>query len=287
MKIDLQLHSTYSDGYLTPTELAGFLSSQQVKVASLTDHNTVSGWGEFRQACKQYKIKAIPGLELYAKFGSKRLNLLWYNFDPAYPGLHDLLRATQVRRRQRVRNILNKLVARGYQMDVNKTLDKYNHYVPINHVIDDIVSQSRNLKRIKKELNSTAPREEDMIRRLFYKKEIGILHESNINADKIFSLRKKIGGQIVYCHPAKHNMPKFELLARLKKAGLDGIELLSPHHTYGAVMFLQEAAAKLDFITTGGSDFHLHEGGRSRLQNSGQYFQIESGLLNEINKIIS
>ncbi len=44
MLIDLQLHSTYSDGRLTPTEAAKFAVSNNVKVASLTDHNTVGGF---------------------------------------------------------------------------------------------------------------------------------------------------------------------------------------------------------------------------------------------------
>ncbi|MBU4375047.1 PHP domain-containing protein, partial [Patescibacteria group bacterium] len=64
MLIDLQLHSTYSDGYLTPTELAGFLAKQGVKIAALTDHNTVGGLDEFRQACRACKIKPITGVEL-------------------------------------------------------------------------------------------------------------------------------------------------------------------------------------------------------------------------------
>ena len=58
MLIDLQLHSTCSDGYLTPSEVAKTCRERGVKVASLTDHNTVSGQEEFARACKELKIKA-------------------------------------------------------------------------------------------------------------------------------------------------------------------------------------------------------------------------------------
>ena len=80
MYIDLQLHSTYSDGALTPTQMAGFLKAHGVKVASLTDHNTVAGLDEFFNACNKVGIKAIPGVELYVKYGVKKLNFLFYNF---------------------------------------------------------------------------------------------------------------------------------------------------------------------------------------------------------------
>ena len=61
-RIDLQFHSTYSDGSLTPTKLVNFLAKQKIKVASLTDHNTVAGLDEFFSACKKKEIKTISGI---------------------------------------------------------------------------------------------------------------------------------------------------------------------------------------------------------------------------------
>ena len=63
MLIDLQLHSTYSDGYLTPNQLADFLSVNNIKVAALTDHNTIGGLDEFKSAFEKKKNKTISGGE--------------------------------------------------------------------------------------------------------------------------------------------------------------------------------------------------------------------------------
>ena len=290
MLIDLQVHSTYSDGYFKPTELISFLKKQGIKITALTDHNTVSGWGEFHRAAAGSGIKAIPGLELYAKLNSRHFNILWYNFDPVAPELHDLLRESQVRRRQRVRRVLEKLANRGFKLAINKILDKYNHYIPINHVIDDIITSRTNLLKIKRQFlgkqDSALMREEDIIRRLFFRKEIGVLRESNISIGKIFHLRKKIGGRLILCHPARYTMPKFEFLKALKKLGLDGIEVISPHHTFSAMMILQDIAQRLNFITTGGSDYHRNEGNVLPVQNSSQYFRIDSKYLSGIKEII-
>jgi len=152
MLIDLQLHSTYSDGYLSPTEVAKFVSKKGVKIAALTDHNTVGGAHEFKKACKQLKIKPITGLELYVKLGSKKFNLLWYNFDETDPELHDMLRDSQRRRRRLFRAALDRLVGNGFMINVDNILDKYNHYVPLNHVVDDLLREGKNVVKMKKEL---------------------------------------------------------------------------------------------------------------------------------------
>lgn len=286
MLIDLQFHSTYSDGYLTPTAVAGFIAKQGVKAAALTDHNTVGGLNEFRAACQKYRIKPITGLELYVKLDNHRMNLLWFNFDDASPELHDILRDSQKRRRRQARMLLEKLRRRGLIININKILDKYNHYVPVNHLADEILAMPRNKKKIKKELGIANPREEQIISQYFRNKDIGILRESYINIKRIFKLREKIGGQLILCHPAKHSYVRREMWQKLKNSGLDGVEILSPHHSIGAVMYIQELAREFNFITTGGSDFHRFEGNNHILQSAWQYFHIDSRYLIRIKEVI-
>ncbi len=286
MLIDLQTHSTYSDGYLTPTELVKFIAKQGVKIAALTDHNTVGGLGEFRQACRKYNIKPITGLELYVKLGNRRFNVLWFNFDDTDAELHHILRNSQNRRRNKIRQTLLKLEQSGFTIDIEKTLNKYAYYTPINKIIDDVWSIPANRARIKKELNNKKPRENEIIHAYFRDPKISILNESYIEIKKVLKLRKKIGGQIILNHPAKHRYIKKTTWQELKKIGVDGVEVLSPHHSIGAVMYIQYLAHELRFIETGGSDFHRFEGNRHLLQNSWQYFKINSKYLKGIEKII-
>lgn len=285
MLIDLQLHSTYSDGYLTPTEAAKFLAREGVKIASLTDHNTVGGIPEFKIACRKYGIKLINGLELYARLGNKKFNLVWYNFDYKNPLLHQLLRESQIRRRGMARIALEKLIQTGLKIDKNKILDKYNHYPAVNHMADDIYSSPFNRAKIKKALNVKNPRSENIIGYLFHNKKTAVLHETCLDVSRIIALRKKIGGQLILNHPAKYGFVNLEFLKKLKRLGFDGLETLSPHHSLGAIMYLQQTAEDFKFIETGGSDFHLNEGGKRILQNSWQYFKIDSKYLKGVKKI--
>lgn len=285
MLIDLQFHSTYSDGYLTPSELVKAIAKKGIKVASLTDHNTVGGLAEFGHECKKYGIAMVPGLELYVKLNNKRFNLLWFNFDPKNPDLHKMLRNSQIRRRTRIRASLEKLNTFGFKINIDSILDKYNHYVPINHVIDDILKTKANRDKIKQDLGHNA-REEEIIRTYFYNRDINKLHESYINIKQVIALRKKIGGQLILNHPGKHNHLQKHFLQKLKELKIDGLEVLSPHHSIGAVMYAQFMAKELGFIITGGSDFHRYEGNKEPIQSSWEYFKIDSSFLPGINKII-
>ncbi|MFH1582828.1 MAG: PHP domain-containing protein [Candidatus Falkowbacteria bacterium] len=286
MLIDLQLHSTYSDGYLTPSQLADFLSANNIKVASLTDHNTIGGFDEFKLACRNKKIKTISGVELYVNLGHKKFNLLWYNFDPRNPELHNLLRISQTRRRRQIRNALIKLKQRDFQINESHILDKFNHYVPLNHIIDHIFKIPANKKIIVKKLKIANPSQDEILIKIFKNKAFAKISESYIGLKQILNLRKKIHGQLILNHPGKHNRLDRKFISGIKKLGLDGLEVISPHHSIGAVMRLERLAREYKLIMTGGSDFHRFEPAPADLNSCYNYFKIDSNYLTDIKKII-
>lgn len=287
MRIDLQLHSTYSDGYLTPTELAKFAHDKGIKVAAITDHNTMRGYDEFKVACKEYGIKPIVGMELYVKYRNKAFNILWYNYDRKNPDLHKMLRDTQIKRRRLMREVLESLQKRGFKFDIYKILDKYNHYVPLNHVVDDFLSNKDNLQKVKKQLKTDDVMEGFVINEYFKNKKYAVLHNSYVTVNRLLKLKRKVGGKIILCHPAKHHHVQEKLIAKLKDIKfIDGLEIMSPHHSYGAVMYLQHIARQFKLIETGGSDFHRFEGGGYPIQYSWDYFKIQSRYLKGVKKVI-
>ncbi|MBI4779470.1 hypothetical protein HY797_03395 [Candidatus Falkowbacteria bacterium] len=286
MLIDLQVHSTYSDGYLTPGQLADFLSANKVKVAALTDHNTIAGLNEFKLACLNKKIKTVSSVELYAKLGHKKFNLLWYNFDKRNPDLHNLLRASQARRRRQIKNALAKLKQRGFKINENRLLNKFNRYIPLNRLIDYIYKIPANKKIIIKKLKITNPSQDEILIKIFKNQAFVKISESYIELKQILKLRKKIGGQLILNHPVKHGCLDKRFIANIKALGLDGMEVVSPHHSLSVIMQLQRLAKKHKLIMTGGSDFHRFELTTASLKSSCDYFKIDSNYLTGIKKII-
>ena len=62
--VDLHCHSWHSDGLFSPTEMAQRAFDSGVRVWSLTDHDTNTGWQEARDACEKLGMRFIPGVEI-------------------------------------------------------------------------------------------------------------------------------------------------------------------------------------------------------------------------------
>ncbi len=80
-RVDLHLHSTVSDGRLSPEDLAGALARRRVAVAALTDHDTVEGLPSFERALRRRGIGHISGVELTTWLDDRKVDLLGYAFD--------------------------------------------------------------------------------------------------------------------------------------------------------------------------------------------------------------
>ncbi|HQB26744.1 MAG TPA: PHP domain-containing protein, partial [bacterium] len=182
MIIDLQLHSTYSDGYLSPTEVANFLAHKGVKIASLTDHNTAAGYPEFYTACSTLGIKVVPGVEIYTRFNNQQINILWYNLPLDSQEFNELMENTQKHWSTRLRWHLLKLIKAKVLVAGSETvLDQFSNYVPTNSLLDAILSLPGNREIIAETLNNPFFREEEAIALLFNNKKVGKLRPSTIN----------------------------------------------------------------------------------------------------------
>ena len=62
--IDLHVHSTASDGSLTPSEVADEAIRMHVTAIALTDHDTVDGIKEIMEYTKDKPLEVVPGIEL-------------------------------------------------------------------------------------------------------------------------------------------------------------------------------------------------------------------------------
>lgn len=287
MKIDLQIHSLYSDGYHTPGQLARMLKVHDIKVASLTDHNTIAGQKEFIRACKKYGIKAIPGLELYVRYKGRPFNLLWYNYPLDSVELKQLLTSTWQRRRSLAEKVNNRLVRLGLRSNLSKFLQSHPYYLPVNHWADLLWRSPKNRKIFRQISKENDWKEDEFIRQFFFPKRGARFEEARISLTRVLKLRKKIGGQLIFCHPGLNNKLKNNLLNNLLDAGIDGVELLSPHHSYSTIIHLNQAVKQHKLIATGGSDFHKAAPMGTRPRYAWQWWQADSDYLPGIKKIIN
>ena len=92
-RVDLHCHTSFSDGSLTPRELAEQLVSDGVRYAALTDHDTLSGQEAFHRAAGRRGIGYVTGVEITTQYQGREAHLLAYGFDAGHAGLSAALRA--------------------------------------------------------------------------------------------------------------------------------------------------------------------------------------------------
>ena len=74
--IDLHVHSTASDGTLTPTEVTKLALQCGLTAYALTDHDTVDGVAEAMQAAENTSLTVIPGAEFSSPYEGKEIHIL-------------------------------------------------------------------------------------------------------------------------------------------------------------------------------------------------------------------
>lgn len=83
-KGDFHIHSTYSDGGLTPREIINLAKKRKIDVIAITDHNSTAGVDEAVEEGYKNNIKVIPGVELSTRYNGCRVHILGYFKDDSY-----------------------------------------------------------------------------------------------------------------------------------------------------------------------------------------------------------
>ncbi|WP_042397980.1 PHP domain-containing protein [Clostridium saudiense] len=97
-KGDFHIHSTCSDGGLTPSEIVKLAKRKEVDIISITDHNNTDGIDEAIEEGKSQAIRVIPGVELSTRYNKCRVHVLGYFKDDSYN--NELLKIVLLKVRQ-------------------------------------------------------------------------------------------------------------------------------------------------------------------------------------------
>ena len=122
--IDLHLHTTASDGRLTPTELVAHAAAAGVRILAVTDHDTTDGFDEAAAEAARQALLLVPGIEITAVDRGQDVHMLAYFFDRTDAGLAQFLIAQRATRVTRIVEMAKRLGARGMPVDVQPFVDE-------------------------------------------------------------------------------------------------------------------------------------------------------------------
>jgi len=244
-RADFHLHSTASDGILSPAELVRLVYEQGVRVMALTDHDSTEGVAEARRAAAEYSdFTLIPGIEMGTDIPGGEVHVLGYFLEPDDPELRETLQRLRDGRRGRGERMVEKLRALG--LDV--TWEQVQRIAGEGAVGRPHVAQAL----LEKGYVSTVKEAFD--------KYIGRNGPAYAEREKMTPAEAvativRLGGVPCLAHP--RDLADLDgLLAELKSAGLASMEVFYKDYDAEAVGRLLAAARNFDLIPLGGSDYH-------------------------------
>ena len=90
-RIDLHVHTTASDGTLTPSEAVAEAARLGLRAVAITDHDTQAGAAEALEAGARFGIEVVPGAELSVDWHGMGVHILGYFMDPSSGAMGPLL----------------------------------------------------------------------------------------------------------------------------------------------------------------------------------------------------
>lgn len=247
MVIDLQTHTTASDGTLQPAELVAYARESGVDVLGITDHDTVQGLVEATEAAPLNGIEVVCGIELSCRIEKRSVHMLGLFIDPGSRGLAPTLAKFQSRREHRARGIVDRLNRLGFDISFEEVAAQASGPIGRPHIAR-VLHQHGYVKSVSDafspELIADGGRA-DVPRKLWTPMEA------------ITAIRSW-GGVSVVAHIAGSSSPEISvsLIESLAEAGLSGLEVDHPDHKPNARSELRQIADRLGLAVTGGSDCH-------------------------------
>jgi predicted metal-dependent phosphoesterase TrpH len=247
LKIDLHLHSTFSDGILSPAELVRLLAAGGISVASLTDHDTIEGVVPFLAACRRKSIRAVSGVELSAAYDGV-LHILGYRFDVAGEPLKRALEKNRKARHERNVAICQKLREAGFDV----TLEEVRTLAG-----SDVVGRPHMARLLVNK--GYLPNVRIAFDRYLKRGAAAYVPRPLPAPDDCIRFIREGGGLPVVAHPLQ-TTPDLDdlppLLKKLKDAGLWGLECWATGSSPAEVFRCLAIAERLGLQPTAGSDFH-------------------------------
>ncbi|MGN0153965.1 MAG: PHP domain-containing protein [Lachnospiraceae bacterium] len=247
--IDLHVHSSASDGSLTPEEVVDLAKNAGLSVFALTDHDTVDGVERaLVHADRIGGITVIPGIELSCYYNNREIHIVGLFVDHRdetfLTGLLKLKQAREARNEKMVQNFVD--------AGIPLTIEELKHGNP-----NSVITRAH-FARVLVEKGICKDKADA------FDKYIGIgcpfyLPKPKVTPEHVLKLINDASGTAILAHPYSYKLSKSEvesLLDTLIPLGLSGMECYYSTYDDGQIQELRSMAYSKHLLVSGGSDFH-------------------------------
>jgi predicted metal-dependent phosphoesterase TrpH len=240
--IELQSHSTVSDGQLEPSDVVREAAKAGVTTLALTDHDAVAGVPEAEAAARELGVELVPAIEMscvheYAE--DLHICGYWVNLEKIGPACE----RAQLERRERAGEIVENLRREGFDLTLEDAIREAG------------AADSIGRPHIAKAAGATG--------------DLGPFFEEYLvpgakafvprrwpSAAQAIELIREAGGAAVIAHPYWDISEPEEVEDLIRSLGADGVETFYPSHSKEQTAHLLALCDELGLVPTGSSDYH-------------------------------
>ena len=244
-KVDLHLHTTVSDGRLTPSDLVKYTAEQGLEVIAVSDHDITDGLDEAYATAQEYPhMTIIPAIELSTDVPGDEVHMLGYFIDYEDNEFQAILNKFREGRLDRGELMVGKLAEYGMNIEWERVLEIAGEgSVGRPHVALALVEKGY-FKEPK-----------DAFDEYLCNGGLAYIERKKMTPVQGIHMLAKVGGAAVIAHPAQI-VGLDDMLGELKEAGLAGIEVFYAGYSPDTISWLYEVSVKHNLVPCGGSDYH-------------------------------
>ncbi len=240
--VDLQVHTTASDGVLAPTAVVEAAARAKLTAIAITDHDSISGLPEAEAAGERLGVRIVPGVELAAHFESDELHLLGLHLSDR-DAISAELRAFRDERIERAQAMV-------------RVLNSFSVPVTMESVLAEAGPGAVGRPHLARAMVAGG-----WVRdfREAFDKWLGwgkpaYVEKGRMMVPEAIALIHRGGGIAVWAHPG--DLATETRLRKLHDVGLDSVEVLHPSHPQPLAERIYDRAERIGLLPSGGSDWH-------------------------------
>ena len=244
--LDLHIHTTASDGSLTPTQVVQLARKKGFSLIAVTDHDTMGGVAEALEAGKKYNVDVVPDVEISSGV-TLEVHMLGYGMSPDHPVMKAMMEDMRAARVERMERIIENLQKMGVPITVEEVEAVAGGAIGRPHIAQVLIA------------HGLVP---DV--RTAFREYIGVgakayVERRKMTSEQVIANIRDAGGVPVLAHGGLLRISEVELnqwIDSMAKKGLMGLECYHNAHTPQMERLLRAAAERNGLLVTGGSDFH-------------------------------
>jgi len=248
---DLHIHSTASDGRLSPAAVVELAREKGFACIALADHDTVAGVEEALAAGAAAGVEVVPAVELSTLYDGGEVHILGYFIDWRAGALLDKLGEIVKARADRARRMVEKL--RGLGLDIE--------WEEVRAAAGSLYVGRPHIARVLLAEGYISSLEEAFTDKFIGRGGPAYVERYEISPQEAIALVRQNGGVAVLAHPGFYKNKERTRLGEedirlFLDAGLQGLEVYHTKHTAEDVEYYLQLARKYGLAVTGGSDCH-------------------------------